>query len=47
LIGGVETYAVLYEVGPGWDARVRNLAGVASVTLEPEAIRNMQARLAC
>ncbi|MDJ0448249.1 acyl-homoserine-lactone synthase [Methylocystis sp. JR02] len=35
MIGGVETYAVLYEVGPGWDPHVGRLAG-GSVTLEPE-----------
>lgn len=46
MIGGVETYAVLYEVGPEWDARVRLLAGTAGVTLEPVAIDAMRARIA-
>lgn len=46
-IGGVETYAVLYEVGPAWDARVSRLAGVAKVSLEVDAIRASQARFAC
>lgn len=45
-IGGVETYAVIYEVGPEWDQRVRHLAGVADVPLEHSAIEAMRARLA-
>jgi acyl homoserine lactone synthase len=46
MIGGVETYAVIYEVGPAWDARVRSLAGTANISIEPEAIRTMRERLA-
>lgn len=46
VIGGVETYAVLYEVGPEWDARVRRLAGSAGVVLEPVVIDAMRARSA-
>jgi acyl homoserine lactone synthase len=45
-IGGVETYAVLYEVGPEWDARVRALAGVSELPLERDAIDAMRTRLA-
>lgn len=45
-IGGVETYAVLYEVGPEWDAQVRRLAGAAGVTLDPGIIESIRARSA-
>lgn len=45
-IGGVETYAVIYEVGPEWDQRVRRLAGVSDVPLEQTAIATMRSRLA-
>jgi acyl homoserine lactone synthase len=45
-IGGVETYAVLYEVGPEWDLRVRRLAGVAEIPLEQDALDIMRSRLA-
>lgn len=46
VIGKVETYAVLYEVGPEWDARVRRLAGVSSMTLEPAVMETLRAKLA-
>lgn len=45
-IGGVETYAVLYEVGPEWDARVRSLSGVSDVPLDLEAVEHMRTKLA-
>lgn len=35
IIGGVETYAVLYEVGPEWDPHVGRLAG-GGVTLQAQ-----------
>jgi acyl homoserine lactone synthase len=46
MIGVVETYAVLYEVGPDWDARVRALAGAAGVSLDPAIIDGMRSRSA-
>jgi acyl homoserine lactone synthase len=46
LIGAVETYAVLYEVGNEWDARVRRLAGATGVTLDPIVIDAVRARSA-
>lgn len=45
-IGGVESYAVLYEVGPQWDERVRALSGVGDVCLDLEAVTQMRTRLA-
>lgn len=45
-IGGVETYAVLYEVGAEWDQRVRRLAGVSDVALDADAIDMIRQRLA-
>lgn len=45
-IGGVETYAVLYEVGPEWDERVRALSGVGDLPLDLEAVAHMSAKLA-
>jgi len=46
MIGGVETYAVLYEVGAEWDARVKRLAGSVGLYLDPEVLDTMRARLA-
>lgn len=46
MIGDVETYAVLYEVGQEWDARVRALAGAVSLTIDPAIVQTMQARRA-
>ncbi len=43
-IGGVLSYAVVYEVGEQWDARVRALAGSVGVALEPDVIDFVQAR---
>jgi acyl homoserine lactone synthase len=43
-IGGVETYAVLYEVGPEWDARVRALAGGGVASLGAQALETLRAR---
>lgn len=46
IIGGVETYAVVYEVGPEWDAHVRQLAGAAGVAVDAGVVRLMKARCA-
>lgn len=46
IIGGVESYAVLYEVGSEWDARVRRLAGLTGLSLEQDIIETMRSRLA-
>jgi acyl homoserine lactone synthase len=46
MIGEVETYAVLYEVGPEWDARIRRLVGAAGVYLEPAVVETMRQKLA-
>jgi acyl homoserine lactone synthase len=46
LIGGVESYAVIYEVGAQWDERVRALSGVDDVSLDLEAISRLRTRLA-
>lgn len=46
MIGGVETYAVIYEVGEEWDARVRPLAGLGGMSFEPAVVESMRARLA-
>jgi acyl homoserine lactone synthase len=45
-IGGVDSYAVIYEVGPHWDERVRALSGVTSLSLDFDAVEHMRARLA-
>jgi acyl homoserine lactone synthase len=45
-IGNVETYAVLYEVGPEWDARVRRLSGQDQLALDPSVVETMRTRLA-
>jgi N-acyl-L-homoserine lactone synthetase len=46
VIGGVVSYAVVYEVGPQWDERVRALSGVGDVPLDLEAVAQMRSRLA-
>jgi acyl homoserine lactone synthase len=46
MIGGVETFAVIYEVGPEWDSRVRRLAGETRLSLEPTVLESMRARIA-
>jgi acyl homoserine lactone synthase len=43
MIGGVETYAVLYEVGEDWDRRVRPMAGTSDFQLEPSIAETMRA----
>lgn len=45
-IGGVESYAVLYEVGDQWDERVRALSGVADMPLDIEVISQIRTKLA-
>jgi N-acyl-L-homoserine lactone synthetase len=45
-IGGVETFAVSYEVGSEWDTRVRRLSGVETLALDPTVVESMRARLA-
>lgn len=44
MIGGVETYAVSYEVGDDWDARVRELAGLCKISLDPAIVELIRAR---
>jgi len=44
VIGGVETYAVVYEVGPEWDAHVRGLAGANGAPLDDTVIEIVRAR---
>ncbi len=45
MISGVETYAVIYEIGTRWDPHVRGLAGCASVPLDPEVVVSLRSRL--
>lgn len=45
-IGGVESYAVVYEVGPQWDERVRALSGLSTLSLDLEAVAHVRRRLA-
>lgn len=44
IVGGVETYAVVYEVGPAWDEHVRSLAGASGVSVDAAVIERMRAR---
>jgi acyl homoserine lactone synthase len=44
-IGGVETYAVTYEIGTQWDRHVRGLAGGASMSVDPKVIDSLRTRL--
>ena len=46
VIGGVETYAVLYEVGDEWDARVRKFAGAIGVILDSSIVDAVRSRCA-
>jgi acyl homoserine lactone synthase len=45
-IGGGGPYAVLYEVGPEWDARVRRLAGTSELPLAHEVRESLRVRRA-
>ncbi len=45
-IGGVLTYAVIYEIGEEWDAHVRALAGATGLFLEPSVIDFVRKRSA-
>lgn len=46
LIGGVETYAVLYELGPELDARFYARTGLPNLVMEPKVIESLRMRIA-
>jgi len=46
VIGGVETYAVLYELGPELDARFYARTGRPDLVMEPKVIESLRMRIA-
>jgi hypothetical protein len=46
LIGGVKTYALIYEYGEALDARIAKLACQTGLTIDPTVMSAMKMRLA-